>query len=221
MWNHSRFHPSSGKNLINLYKSFTAKLRLMLSYTTFLSFDRTSSMTSIITWPYFSTFSVDFFPDLLQKLKYFRFKEGSTVREEKDRPNNTCTLWNISVQRVMQNWFYLPFRKSDISQTQKIAYLKNNTAFLMLLSNLRHDDTNKKPKTAGTSPWFAENIWCYWSWNIRLDDGNVRRSSDINLRESSLPKWKLLTQGPRTLWVFYVLRREKRCCSEGNKWKQR
>ena len=174
----------------------------MLGYTTFLSFNRTSSMTSTITWPYFSTFSVDFFPDLLQKLKYFRFKEGSTVREEKDRPNNTCTLWNISVQRVMQNWFYLPFRKSDLSQTQKIAYLKNNTAFLMLLSNLRHDDTNKKPKMAGTSPWFAENIWCYWSWNIRLDDGNVRRSSDINLRESSLPKWKLLTQGPRTPWVF-------------------
>ena len=187
MWNHSRFHPSSGKNLTNLYKSFTAKLRLMLSYTTFLSFNRTSSMTSIINWSHYSIFSVDFLSDLSQKVKYFRSRKGYTVREEKDRPINTCTFWKISFQRVMQNWFYLPFRRFDLSQIQKIAYLKNNTAFLMLLSNSRHDDTNKEPKMAGTSPWFAESIWCYWSWKVRLDDGNVRRSSEINLRKISLP----------------------------------
>ena len=150
---------------------------------------------------------MDFFADLLQRLKYFRFRKGSTVREEKDRPKNTCTLLNISFQIVLQKWFYLPFRRFDLSQIQKTAFLKNNTAFIMLLSNLRHDDTNKKPKMAGRSPRFAENIWGYRSWKIRLDDGNVRGFSDINLRESSLPKWKLLTQDPRTPWGFYVDRR--------------
>ena len=159
----------------------------MMIYITLLSFNWTSSMTSINNWSHYSIFSVDFLSDLLQKVKYPRFWKRSTVKEEKDRPNNTCTLWNICFQRVMQNWFYLHFRRFDLSQIQKIAYLKNNTAFLMLLSNSRHDDTNKEPKMAGTSPWFAESIWCYWSWKVRLDDGNVRRSSEINLRKISLP----------------------------------
>ena len=90
----------------------------------------------------------------------------------------------------------------------------------MLLFNLRHYDTTKKPKQSGTSPWSAKSIWCYWSWNIGLDDGNVRRSSEINLRERSYPK-KTTYQGPRTPSVVYVLRSQKRCCSDGNSWKQR
>ena len=79
--------------------------------------------------------------------------------------------------------------------------MKNNTAFLMLLFNLRHYDTTKKPKQSGTSPWSAKSIWSYWSWNIGLDDGNVRRSSEINLREMSDPK-KLLTKVPEHLQLF-------------------
>ena len=88
----------------------------MMIYITLLSFNWTSSMTSINNWSHYSIFSVDFLSDLLQKVKYSRFWKRCTVREEKDRPNNTCTLWNISFQRVMQNWFYLHFRRFNFSQ---------------------------------------------------------------------------------------------------------
>ena len=64
-----------------------------------------------------------------------------------------------------------------------------------LMLNLRQDDSTKRRKMSGTSPWLAKSSWLYWSWNVRLDDGKVRRYSEINLREFSLRK---KTTYPRT-----------------------
>ena len=144
MWNHIRFHPSSGKHLINFYKSLTTNLALMMSYTALLSFKRTSSVASIFSWPYYPIFSRAFprlFPEIeelpVQKMLYIRKNTGQKI-PSLFRP--------IPSERVKQNWLYFHLGKIDFSQIKKFAYLKNNTAFLMILSNLWHYDTTKKPK---------------------------------------------------------------------------
>ena len=58
----------------------------MLCYTTFLSFNWTSSMTSIINWPHYSIFSVDFFPTF-PKIEILPVQKGIYSKKGK-RPAN-------------------------------------------------------------------------------------------------------------------------------------
>ena len=97
---------------------------------------------------------------------------------------------------------YLHFETVAFPQIKKFAYLKNNTALLMLLLKLRHDDATKTLKISGTSLRFAKSISCYWSRNIWLDDGNVRRCKDFNIRVIFLPKQKLHNNVPEHLELF-------------------
>ena len=151
-----------------------------MRHKTLLSFKRTSIMTPIFKWSYYSIFS-RLFSTLFAKTAVLPVH--SIRRKTSAKINLHCSEHFLSKDYAKQ--VLLTFRKKLSFSNQVNCFFENNTALLMLLLNLRHDDATRNVKKPA---WFAKSFWYFWLWNISLDGGNVRCSSDINLIQISLPK---------------------------------
>ena len=87
----------------------------------------------------------------------------------------------------MQNWFDLHFEKLDLSQIKKLAHMKNNTALLMQLLNYGTITQPKDQRCQENHLDWEKALEATDQEISELDDGNVRRSSAINLWQNFLP----------------------------------